>query len=66
MGLVAHPEKSGVNPSQQLGFLEFILNSISMTIRLTPRKAEGLKTACHGLLTNPSPTVRELARVVGK
>ncbi|KAK2565660.1 hypothetical protein P5673_010815 [Acropora cervicornis] len=28
-----------------------------MTIRLTPRKAEGLKTACHGLLTNPSPTL---------
>ena len=37
-----------------------------MTIRLTPEKAAGLKTACHALLTNPSPTIRELARVVGK
>ena len=37
-----------------------------MTIRQTPEKAVGFKTACHALLTNPSPTIRELARVVGK
>ena len=66
LGLVAHPGKSVFNPSQQLEFLGFILNSVSMTIRLTPEKAAGLKTTCHALLTNPSPTIRELARVVGK
>ena len=66
LGLVAHPEKSMFNPSQQLEFLGFILNSASMTIPLTPEKAAGLKTACHALLTNSSPTIRELARVVGK
>ena len=64
--LVAHPEKSVFNPSQQLEFLGFILNSVSMTIRLTPEKAAGYKTACQALLTNPSPTTRKLARVVGK
>ena len=37
-----------------------------MTIRLPLEKAAGLKMACHALLTNPSPTIRELARVVGK
>ena len=63
LGLVAHPEKSVFNPSQQLEFLGFILNSVSMTIRLTPEKAAGLKMACHALLTNPSPTIRELASV---
>ena len=66
LGLVAHPGKSVFNPSQQLEFLGFLLNSVSMTIRLTPEKATGLKTTCHSLLTNPSPTIRELARVVGK
>ena len=66
LGLVAHPGKSVFNPSQQLEFLGFILNSVSMTIRLTPEKAAGLKTTCHALLTNPSPTISELARVVGK
>ena len=66
LGLVAHPDKSVFNPSQQLEFLGFILNSVLMTICLTPEKAAGLKTACQALLTNPSPTIRELARVVGK
>ena len=37
-----------------------------MTIRLPLEKAAGLKMACHALLTNPSPVIRELARVVGK
>ena len=37
-----------------------------MTIRLTLEKAAGLKMTCHALLTNPSPMIRELARVVGK
>lgn len=66
LGLVAHPDKSVFNPLQQLEFLGFILNSVLMTICLTPEKAAGLKTVCHILLTNPSPTIRELARVVGK
>ena len=66
LGLVAHPEKLVFYPLQQLEFLGLILNSVSMTIRLTPEKAAGLKMACHALLTNPSPTIRELARVVGK
>ena len=54
LGLVAHPGKSVFNPSQQLEFLGFILNSVSMTTRLTQEKAAGLKTTCHALLTNPS------------
>ena len=66
MGLVAHPEKLVFNPSQQLEFLGFILNSVFMTILFTPGKSPGLKTACHALLTNPSSTIREQARVVGK
>ena len=37
-----------------------------MTIRLTPEKVAGLKMACDAQLTNPSPTMWELARMVGK
>ena len=37
-----------------------------MTIRLTPENVAGLKMACDVLLTNPSPTIWELAWVVGK
>ena len=66
LGLVAHSEKSVFNPTWQLEFLGFILNSVSMTIRLTPEKVAGLKMACDAQLTNPSPTMWELARMVGK
>ena len=66
LGLVVHPEKSVFKPSHQLEFLGFILNSLSMTIRLTPEKASGLQKACQVLLTNPSLTIRDLATVVGK
>ena len=66
LGFVAHPDKSTFIPSQQLEFLGFILNSVEMTIRLTQEKATALQTACNILLTNPSPTIRDLARVLGK
>ena len=66
LGFVAHPDKSTFIPLQQLEFLGFILNSVEMTIRLTQEKATRLQTACNILLTNPSPTIRDLARVLGK
>ena len=66
LGFVAHPDKSTFIPPQQLQFLGFILNSVEMTIRLTQEKATGLQTACNILLTNPSPTIWDLARVIGK
>ena len=66
LGFVAHPDKSTFIPSQRLECLGFILNSVEMTIRLTQEKATGLQTACNILLTNPSPTIRDLTRVIGK
>ena len=64
LGFVAHPDKSTFIPPQRLEFLGFILNSVEMTIRLTQEKATGLQTACNILLTNPSPTIRDLVRVI--
>ena len=66
LGFLAHPDKSTFIPSQRLEFLGFILNSVKMTIRLTQEKATRLQTACNILLTNPSPTFRDLACVIGK
>lgn len=66
LGLIAHPHKSVFNPSQQLEFLGFILNSVNMTITLTPEKAVKLKVACQHLLATSLPSIRELARVIGK
>ena len=66
LGLVTHPEKSVFNPSQQLVILGFLLNSVKMTIKLTREKALALQTACTSLLNTASPTIREVARVLGK
>lgn len=66
LGFVAHPAKSTFAPSQRLEFLGFRLNSVEMTIRLTPEKATSLQTACNILLADPSPTIRDFAHVIGK
>ena len=65
LGFVIHPEKSVLIPTQELEFLAFLLNSISMTIRLPPSKAAHVKSACENLLSKTKVTIRELAHVIG-
>ena len=65
MGLVVHPEKSVLYPTQRTVFLGFIINSESMTISLTPEKAHKVKEVWKKLLRNTSPSIREVAKVLG-
>ena len=65
LGFVIHPEKSVLIPTQELEFLGFLLNSISMTIRLPPLKAAHVKSVCDNLLLKTKVTIRELAHVIG-
>ena len=65
LGVVIHPEKSVLIPTQELEFLGFLLNSISMTIRLSASKAAHVKSACENLLLKTKVTNRELAHVIG-
>ena len=58
LGLIAHLDKSGFNPSQQLVILGFVLNSVTMTVTLTRAKALALQHACHALLTAALPIIR--------
>ena len=62
LGFVAHPEKSVFIPMQELVFLGFVLNSLTMQVRLTNEKATKLKNACQELLTEPQTTIRQVAR----
>jgi hypothetical protein len=66
LGLVVHPEKSNFLPSQVIVILGFILNSLTMTVRLTEEKAINLQKTCQRLLKCRNPTIREVARVIGK
>ena len=43
VGLVTHPEKSALLPTQKLVFLAFLLDSIKMIISLTNEKAQKIK-----------------------
>ena len=65
LGFIAHPEKSVTVPSQVLVFLGFILNSITMTVSPTPHKVEKTIKVCSCLLKNASPTITQVAEVIG-
>ena len=50
----------------QLVILGFVLNSVTMIITLTQEKAQALQTACITLFNTTSPTITEVAQVLGK
>ena len=66
LGFTIHPEKSILVPTRKLTFLGFILDSHFMRISLTAGKTDTLKAAAQVLLLRKSPTIREIAEVIGK
>ena len=66
MGFTIHPEKSVFIPSQRFVLLGFIIDSVAMTITLTPEKALKVKEACATLLGQGPTTIRRVACVIGK
>ena len=65
-GFVLHPTKSVFEPQQQLQYIGFILDSVAMTVRITPEKADNIRLLCQQLLNKKLPTIRQVAKVVGK
>jgi hypothetical protein len=65
LGFLPHAEKSVVEPTQQLTLLGFTLNSLTMTISLTPLRAQKLVSACSMLLQRENPSIRTVAQVIG-
>ena len=65
LGFIIHPIKSVLTPVQILGFLGFVLNSIKMSVSLTPDKAHRIASACAELLKTARPVIRDVAQVVG-
>ncbi len=65
IGFVTHPNKSVFTPTQELIFLGFLLNSITMTVRLGPEQANKIRNACLELKNSKGATIREVARVIG-
>ena len=65
LNFVPHPKKSVFIPTQILVYLGFVLNSLTMTVSLTPEKAKKLKGAVTRLLSCNRPLIREVAQLIG-
>ena len=65
LGFVIQEEKSCLNPSQQLEYLGFVLDSVTMTVKLTHARVEKVVKACEKLLNDSHPTILNLAEVIG-
>ncbi len=50
LGFTDHPGKSVLMPCQVMEFLGFIIDSVSMTVRLSDRKCDKIKSACADIL----------------
>lgn len=65
VGFLLNQEKSILVPSHELTFLGFILNSLTMTVRPTPEKAEKLKQKCLAVLPKTHVSIHDVSEVIG-
>ena len=66
LGFVIHPEKSVFIPSQQIVYLGFVIDSVNMTVSVTPEKKEKLTTFLRECLHATSLPIRTVACLIGK
>lgn len=65
LGFILNQEKSIFEPRQIVTFLGFVLNSVAMTVTLTPGKATKLVTKAKEILEKQSPSIREVSELIG-
>ena len=66
LGFVIHPKKSTFSPSQEIEFLGFLINLVTMTVSLTHTKKEANKEMCSLALSMKSVTIRFVPKTLGK
>lgn len=66
LGFLIHTKKSVLIPTRELTFLGFILNTESMIVKLPQTKAQEVKDICRELMGTYLPSIRMVARVIGK
>ena len=65
LGFKIHESKSILKPTQELEFLGFVINSKNTTISINKAKSEHTILKINNLLSDPSPSRRKLASVIG-
>ena len=63
---MVHPEKSVFVPSQEIEYLGFIINSVTMTVRLTTEKKKKIFDLCQEVLLKESVSIRLVSKLLGK
>ena len=66
LGFIVHPEKSVLEPTHEITFLGFNLNTLDMSVRLPKEKQENIKQSCKELLATEKPVIRTVAKVIGQ
>lgn len=66
LGFHINWEKSHLQPTKEIEFLGFILNSTTMELKLTQTRLQDLQTVVSTLKVQRSVTIRQLASVLGK
>ena len=64
LGLTIHLGKSVLTPVQKISYLGFYLDSVNMTVTLTPKKREKIKLLGQKIL-EPKSTIKDLASFIG-
>lgn len=70
LGFTIHADKTVFNPSQEIEFLGFVINSITMTVCLTLEKKLMIKDFCDQMLMivdlPRAVSIRDIAKLLGK
>ena len=68
MGFLVNFKKSNLEPSQQLEFLSFLIDTVKFTISLTSQKRTDIHDMCSRIIRHPSKKIkiRYLAKLIGK
>ena len=65
LGFFPHPSKPIFEPTQIIEFLDFLLNTISVTVSLTPKKCEKILAKCQHFLRSEAVSIRDVASLLG-
>ncbi|XP_071948906.1 uncharacterized protein [Antedon mediterranea] len=66
LGFSVHREKSVLRPTQQLEYLGFQLNSVSMSVSVTKAKISSIVGLCREFVFKKSGSIRAFASLIGK
>ena len=66
LGFIINWEKSVINPTRQVEYLGFHIDSSSMTMSLTLRTLKYHQNQCQNLLRKGQTSAKQLAKIIGK